>query len=92
MESRRGAFIDINNTNLIDRMKKYYDKQLDWQSLESLGTGLTRNAAGYHAAKARENALKKETFDPPTALHSPCNCWCFCTAAIHCKLLSQYSN
>jgi len=62
MESRRGAFIDINKDTLKGRMQAYYDKQTGWETLEKLGTGLTRNAAGYDALKAREKTLKKETF------------------------------
>ena len=59
MESRRGAFIDINKDALKGRMQTYYDKQTAWETLEKLGTGLTRNAAGFDALKAREKTLKK---------------------------------
>lgn len=63
MESRRGAFIDINKDALKRRMQAYYNKQIGWGTLEQLDTGLTRNAAGYDALRARNNTLSKETFD-----------------------------
>jgi len=85
MESRRGAFIDINKDTLKGRMQAYYDKQTGWETLEKLGTGLTRNAAGYDALKAREKTLKKETFSSDQILRysvRPFDTqWCYYTKA-----------
>jgi hypothetical protein len=62
MESRRNAFISIKKESLESRMQSYFDKQTKWEVLEKLGTGLTINAAGYNAKKARDKAIKNETF------------------------------
>ena len=85
MESRRGAFININKDALKRRMQAYYDKQTAWETLEKLGTGLTRNAAGYDALKAREKTLKKETFNSDQIIRysvRPFDTqWCYYTKA-----------
>jgi predicted helicase len=85
MESRCGAFININKDALKGRMQAYYDKQTAWETLEKLGTGLTRNAAGYDALKAREKTLKKETYNSDQILRysvRPFDTqWCYYTKA-----------
>lgn len=62
MEKRGGALIDIDHAKLEKRMLMYYDSSIDWESLKSLRTGLTENAAGYDPQKTREKALIKERF------------------------------
>ncbi len=85
MESRRGAFINIDKAALEGRMRAYYDKQTDWKTLEKLGTGLTQNAAGFDALKARGKAVKKETFNTGRLLRysvRPFDTqWCYYTKA-----------
>jgi hypothetical protein len=85
MESRRGAFIDINEEDLEKRMMVYYDKEKSWETIKKLRTGLTRNAAGYDALKAREKTLKGEAFNYAQLLRysvRPFDTqWCYYTKA-----------
>lgn len=64
MEKRRGALIDIDRDDLQDRMSSYYDKSVDWQSLQALESGLTKNAARFDAKKTRGKVLNVEAYDP----------------------------
>jgi len=64
MEKRSGAFIEIDRTALERRMTMYYSKNIGWEELRALGTGLTRDAAAFTAGAAREKALKREQYDP----------------------------
>ena len=63
-EKRAGALIDLDRNQLELRMRKYYDPKVDWNSLESLQTGLTRNAARFNAKNARSKVLAAEKFNP----------------------------
>lgn len=54
MEKRGGALIDINREDLEQRMKMYFDKNVDFETLHRLNTGLTKDAARFGAKKARE--------------------------------------
>ncbi|MFH1087652.1 MAG: type ISP restriction/modification enzyme, partial [Chloroflexota bacterium] len=63
MESRRGALISVDRSILEARMQAYHDKNLDWQTLKALRTGLTDNAARFDAAKARARILNKGAYD-----------------------------
>ncbi len=62
-EKRGGALIDIDLNALKHRMNMYYDPQVNWETLKSLGSGLTENAAGYEAEKVRPKVLKSERFE-----------------------------
>ncbi len=57
MEKRGGTLIDIDRDALENRMRKYYDPNVDWEALKSLGTGLTKDAARFDARKARTKFL-----------------------------------
>lgn len=63
-ECRGNSLIDIDRSRLEPRMKSYYDPTLDWESLSELGSGLTRDAAGFKARDARERILKSDKFEP----------------------------
>lgn len=62
MEKRGGALIDIDRSALEKRMRVYFDPQVEWGALETLGTGLTRDAAGFVAKKVRLKVLNQELF------------------------------
>jgi len=62
-EKRGGALIDIDRQRLADRMKVYFDQNLDWDSYKASGAALAKDAARFDAKKARTNLLAVETFD-----------------------------
>jgi hypothetical protein len=64
MEKRAGALIDIDRAALQERMKMYYDKGVDWSSLQAVGTGLTEDAARFNAKEARDKVLRSESYTP----------------------------
>ena len=45
-------------------MEKYYDPDVDWETLDSLKTGLTVNAARFDAKRTRQRIVTSEKFDP----------------------------
>ncbi len=59
-----GALIDIDKDDLQDRMGSYYNQSVDWQSLQGLETGLTKDAARFDARKTRGKVLNVEAYDP----------------------------
>jgi predicted helicase len=61
-ENRGFSMIQDEKERLRDLMKKYYNPKVTWQELEALGTGITRDSAGYAAAKMRVSVLKSERF------------------------------
>ncbi|HEV8588493.1 MAG TPA: type ISP restriction/modification enzyme [Pyrinomonadaceae bacterium] len=63
IEARRGALIGIDKTVLQDRMKTYYDSEIDWETLKLTGNELTEDAARFNAKKAREKVITAEKFD-----------------------------
>ncbi len=63
MEKRGGALIDIERTTLERRMRRYYDRALDWDEIRSSPSGLTRNAARFDAKKTRTKVLAAEAFE-----------------------------
>jgi hypothetical protein len=63
MEKRGGALISIDRQELADRMRQYFDPRTDWETLKSLKSGLTENAARFDAKSARAKALAAEAFD-----------------------------
>jgi hypothetical protein len=68
LENRRDALISVDAQPLQERMGKYYDATVDWETLDSLKTGLTLNAARFNAKRTRERILKSEKFDPSRIL------------------------
>ncbi len=63
MEKRGGALISIDRQELVERMRRYFDPRTDWETLKSLKSGLTENAARFDARPARAKALAAESFD-----------------------------
>ena len=61
-ECRGGALIDIDKDQLRLRMQKYFDQGVDWDSLKSLKTGLTEDAAGFDAEETRDKLIITEKF------------------------------
>jgi hypothetical protein len=62
MEKRGGALISVSRKDLENRMRLYFDRHTTWEDLEALGTGLTKNAAGFDAKKTRNKVLSAEPF------------------------------
>ena len=63
MEKRGSALIDIDKDALEKRMQMYYDTKVDWETLKALGTGLTKNAAGFEPKKVRAKVLAAEAYN-----------------------------
>ncbi len=62
MEKRGGALIDIDRSALEDRMRKYYDPTVSWDTLKLLDTNLTEDASGFDAIKVRPKLIGNEGF------------------------------
>jgi hypothetical protein len=81
MEKRGGALIDIDRAALKHRMRLYYDPKVEWGELKALGTGLTRDAAGFVAKKVRPKVQAAESFQDDRirrfALRPFDNRWCY---------------
>ena len=56
MEKRGGALMDIDRAALENRMRLYYDPDVEWETLKALGTGLTKTPPGLMPKKAREKS------------------------------------
>jgi len=84
MEKRAGALIDIDRSALEDRMQRYYDESVDWESLQSIRSGLTKNAARFNAKKARKKVTEAESFQSDRlrryALRPFDTRWCYYTS------------
>jgi hypothetical protein len=57
MEKRGGALIDIDREKLVERMRLYHDKSLDWDAYRLSSSTLTGDWARFDARKARARAL-----------------------------------
>jgi SAM-dependent methyltransferase len=83
MEKRGGRLFDIRKADLEQRMRMYYDAQLDWETLQALGTGLTEDAAGFSAKAVRMKVLAVEQYQPARvrryALRPFDTRWCYYT-------------
>jgi hypothetical protein len=64
MEKRKGGLIDIDKDALSQRMRLYYDPDVDWARIEALNTGLTKLAAEYEPKGVRAKVQAIERFDP----------------------------
>ncbi|MBA7702014.1 hypothetical protein ES703_110765 [subsurface metagenome] len=62
-ECRGGALIDIDKDQLKFRMQKYFDQNVDWDSLKSLKTGLTEDASEFDAKDTRDKIILAEKFN-----------------------------
>jgi len=62
-EDRRKALIEIEADALAKRMKRYYDKEISWEALKTLGGPLTESYVDFDAETVRSKALKTEQFD-----------------------------
>jgi len=62
-ECRGGALIDIEKDKLNLRMQKYFNQNVDWDSLKSLKTGLTEDASGFDAKDIRDKIIFAEKFN-----------------------------
>ncbi|HWE40683.1 MAG TPA: type ISP restriction/modification enzyme [Isosphaeraceae bacterium] len=62
-EKRKGALMAFDRDALERRMRAYYDRGIDWQSLKALRSGPTEDAGGFVAKTAREKALALEGFE-----------------------------
>jgi hypothetical protein len=83
MEKRGGGLFHIRKAVLEQRMRMYYDGQVDWETLQALGTGLTEDAAGFSAKAVRMKALAVEQYQPARmrryALRPFDTRWCYYT-------------
>jgi len=57
MEKRGGALIDLDRAALEGRMRRYHDKNLDWDAYRVAASVLTDNRARFDARKARAKAI-----------------------------------
>jgi hypothetical protein len=57
-ENRGYSFIDTDKNILAERISQYFDKNVSWEDLERLNTGLTKDVARFDAKKARDKILK----------------------------------
>ena len=57
MEKRGGALIDCDREKLVERMRLYHDKSLDWDAYRLASSTLTGDWARFDARKARARAL-----------------------------------
>ena len=62
-EDRANALIDFSQEKLISLMKRYFSKNVEWQDFAALGTGLSRQSAGFKPKHTREEAKNEEEFD-----------------------------
>ena len=57
MEKRGGALIDCDRDKLVERMRLYHDKSLDWDAYRLASSTLTGDWARFDARKARARAV-----------------------------------
>jgi predicted helicase len=62
MEKRAGALMDSDRLALKKRMQMYYDPTTPWEDLTTLDSGLTKDAAGFDAKKARTKVQTAEKY------------------------------
>jgi hypothetical protein len=68
MEKRGGALIDIDRDALERRMRMYFDTSVSWDQLDAVGTGLTRDAAGFDSRRVRPKVQASERFSEDRVL------------------------
>ncbi len=62
-EDRRKALIGIDRSAIQARMRMYFDSNIDWETLDALGTCLTTDVPRFDARKTRRLLLQKEAYD-----------------------------
>jgi len=84
LENREEALISIDREPLEERMKNYFDSDLDWQALCSTNDALSKNFARFDAKKTREKALLSAKFTKealkPLLIRPMDRRWCNYTA------------
>ncbi|QQV79493.1 N-6 DNA methylase (plasmid) [Sphingomonas aliaeris] len=63
-EMRRGGLIDSDRDKLAERMSRYMDPTVSFETLAAEGTGPTRPAGRFDPEPARTRLLARETFQP----------------------------
>lgn len=85
-EMRRGALMALDQRTLSDRMKEYFDPQVDWDTFAALETGLSKKAGGFSPATARARLQKAEKFDESRlkryALYPLDDRWCYYSSVL----------
>jgi hypothetical protein len=62
MEKRGGALINMDRSELEERMKMYFDTKVSWETLSTLDTGLTKEASGFNPKVVRKKVQNEEGF------------------------------
>ena len=62
-EMRHNALIDIEKGLLENRVRMYFNPEVDWEALRILGTGFTQTAGGFEPKSCREQVQRSEPFD-----------------------------
>jgi hypothetical protein len=62
-EMRRGSLIDIDKASLTERMRVYYDPEVDWATIKALKIGISEEAGRFDPKSCRERVLKAGGFD-----------------------------
>ncbi|MGH9849919.1 MAG: type ISP restriction/modification enzyme, partial [Blastocatellia bacterium] len=80
-EMRRGALMNIAREKLEERMRSYFDQDIDWEIFDSLKIGLAEDGGRFVAKSEREKLQKSEKFEPtnirPYALYPFDLRWCY---------------
>ena len=64
LENRKDALTSIDREPLEERIRTYYDRNLEWETIKGLIGGLAQNAARFDARKARTKILAGQGFRP----------------------------
>lgn len=62
-EMRKGALIDADRIDLEQRMRRYFDPRLSFDTVRASGSGPVENAASFNARHARERVIARWPFD-----------------------------
>jgi hypothetical protein len=62
-EDRANALVDLSLDILTSRMQKYFDAGVSWEEFSSLGTGLSRQSAGFIPENVRARVLRDAQFN-----------------------------
>lgn len=64
MEKRGGALIDIDRDALEQRMRAYFNPDLDWEAYKALNYGLVKPQASFDPKVVRRKAILEDKFYP----------------------------
>ncbi|MER8690024.1 type ISP restriction/modification enzyme [Mesorhizobium sp. M1136] len=62
-EMRRGSLIDTDRDRLADRMRRYMDSSLTFETVKAEGIGPVEDAGAFEPERARQRLLARESFD-----------------------------